>query len=180
MPFSSGSGFQSDCTQVRFTVFAMTFHEFTALASVLVWPLTFLILGGVLVGSVRNLLNRLAVGVTLRRIKIKAHGVELELTREQACDVLEEELRGLLVALDQLPAEEKQLFESIRTTRGFATVKQLLPEFHQDNECHQLLLNLSAKNLIKPVEGGSWHSEKHPEVSKLGELSSELRRDSLS
>jgi len=62
----------------------LTPKEFAEIARALAWPLTFVAFFAVFYKPVRALLERLAETLTVKTVKLKAFGAEIELTPEQA------------------------------------------------------------------------------------------------
>ncbi len=111
----------------------------------------------------------------MKTVTLKAFGAEVELTPEQAKHALDELLQDIAESTNELSPEESVLFERIMASAGRDTVCQLLPNFQRDTPDHQRLRKLRDRKLIRPFEGGRWQREKHPLVSRFGQLVYDLR-----
>ena len=149
--------------------------EFAEIAGALAWPLTFIAFVAVFYKQVHSLLHRLAETLTVKSIKLKAFGAEVELTPEQARRALDELLQDIAESTNELSADDSALFERIVASAGRETVRQLLPTFQRDMPDHLRLRKLRDRKLIRPFEGGNWQPEKHPVVSRFGQLVYDLR-----
>jgi hypothetical protein len=150
----------------------MSASEFAQLARFLAWPLTTI---GVLAAFYRPLcmlLDRLAQTLTVRTVKVKVFGVELELTPEQAKEAVGELLTEITDSTNDLSAEESDLFERILASGGRDRLDQILPNFKRDTLTLELqpLRKLRDRKLVRPFEGGKWESDKHPVVTRFGQL----------
>jgi hypothetical protein len=141
----------------------------------LAWPVTVIGFFVVFYRPVRLLLDRLAATLTVKTVKLKAFGAEVELTPEQAKRALDELLQDIAESTNELSSEESALFNRIMASAGRDTVGQLLPNFQRDTSGHQHLRKLRDRKLIRPFEGGRWQPEKHPVVSRFGQLVYDLR-----
>jgi hypothetical protein len=149
----------------------MTLKEFTEIATVLAWPLTLIAFVAVFYKPVRALLER----VTVKTIKLKVFGVEIELTPEQAKIAAAVLLQDIAQSTNQLSDKEMALFDSVVASAGRKTVVQLLPNFKRGNEDHKCLQELRDRMLIRPFETKSWQEVKHPVLTRFGQLVYDLR-----
>ena len=154
----------------------MTAKDFAEVARAVAWPGIFLAFVAVFYRPVRILLERLAETLTVKTVKLKAFGAEIELTAEQAKRALDELLQDIAESTNELSRDDSILFERIVGAGGRETVRRLLPGFQRDTEEHQRLRKLRDRKLIRPFEGGNWQGEKHPVVSRFGQLVHDLRR----
>jgi hypothetical protein len=155
--------------------FRVTSNDFALIASSVAWPvvaMTFLIL---LYKPTVTLLERLAATLTIKTVKLKAFGAEVELTPELAQRALDELLQDIAESTNELAPEESFLFERIVHTDGRSTVLDLLPAFTRESKDHQRLRMLRDRKLIRPLEGGNWQQDKHPVSSRFGRLVYQLK-----
>ena len=153
----------------------MTPKDFADIASALAWPLTAIAFLVVFFKPVWALLERLASTLTIKTVKLKAFGAEVELTPEQAKRALDELLQDIADSTNELASEESTLFERIHHAGGRTTVVELFPGFALDSMEHQQLRKLRDRKLIRPFEGGNWQASKHPVSSRFGQLVYELK-----
>lgn len=156
----------------------MSIDELTGLLTALVWPLTTLLLVAVFHRRLAALLDRLAATLTMKTLKARILGIEVELSPEHARSTLDELLADIAESTAALSAEERRLFDAILAADGEKTVAQLLPGFDRDQPATGLhaLRNLRDQKLIRPTEGGNWQPGKHPLVTRYGRLVDRLRR----
>lgn len=153
----------------------MSAKAFAEIATALAWPVAFVAFVGVFYKPLRAFLDRLAATLSVKTVKLKAFGAELELTPEQAKRGLDELLQDIAESTNELSAEESALFARIMASGGRESVLQLLPTFQRGNADHQRLRKLRDRKLVRPFEGGNWQPQKHPVVSSFGQLVYELQ-----
>jgi polyhydroxyalkanoate synthesis regulator phasin len=153
----------------------MTAKDFADIASALAWPLTAILFLSIFYKPVRILLERLATTLTIKTVKLKAFGAEVELTPEQAKRALDELLQDIADSTNELSSEESSLFESILHAGGRMTVTDLFRTFARDSKEHQQLRKLRDRKLVRPFEGGRWQPDKHPVPSRFGQLVYDLK-----
>ena len=153
----------------------MSPKEFAEVASALAWPCVAL---AALIGfsnPLHALLERLAATLTIKVVKLKAFGAEVELTSEQAKRALDELLQDIADSTNELTAVESSLFERIIRSGGKESVEAIFPGFQRDSEEHRQLGRLRDRKLIRPFESGRWQGPKHPVVTRFGQLVYELK-----
>lgn len=153
----------------------MSIDDVATLATPLAWPITALLIVTIFHAPVSMLLKRLAETLTFKSVKVKALGVEAELSPEYARTVLHELLDDITATSNQLTPEEVLLFDAILTADEAKTVAELVPGFARDSQEHVRLRNLRDQKLILPKERGQWKSDKHPAVTPYGRLVAKLR-----
>lgn len=121
------------------------------------------------------LIERLATTLTIKTVKLRAFGAEVELTPEQAKRALDELLQDIADSTNELSSEEYSIFESILHAGGRMTVTDMFPTFARNSKEHQQLQKLRDRKLIRPFEGGRWQPDKHPVSSRFGQLVHELK-----
>jgi len=57
---------------------------------------------------------------------------------------------------------EKILLEEIIRSNGQKTVRELIPGFKRDSLDHMMLRALRGRQLIRPLEEGTWKQDSHP------------------
>lgn len=154
----------------------MTSKEFSDIAGALAWPVTAVISLAVFYKPIRSLLDTLTATMTLKAVKIRAFGVEVDLTPEQAKRALNELLQDIADSTNELAPDEWRLFERVIASAGRDTVADLIPGFQRYTPEHQQLRKLRDRMLIRPVETGTWNPRKHPVVSRFGQLVYDLRK----
>ena len=157
----------------------MDAKDIAAILTPLAWPVT----AGILVFSFRTplvtLLSRLSESLSVKTIKLKVFGAEIELTPEQAKSALDELLKDIVETTNELSEEEITTFQEIQAADGRRTVTDLLPSFVRDNEQHKQLRVLRDRKLIRPFEGGRWNASKHPVVTRFGDLICRIKPEAL-
>jgi hypothetical protein len=150
--------------------------DFSKIATPLVWPAIALVVLCLFYRPVRALLQRLAETLTFKSLKVKVFGTEIELAPEYARTVLHELLGDIAESTNELTREEVGLFFRIRSANGAKTVAELIPSFRRDDPegNHERLRNLRDQKLIIPRERGQWKPDKHPVVTRYGELVAKL------
>ena len=139
------------------------------------WPVTAVAFLAVFFKPLWRILERLAATLTIKTVKLKAFGAEIELTPEQAKRALDELLRDIAESTNELSSRELLLFQRIIDAAGRTTVAQLFPGFTRDSEEHQQPRKLRDRKLVRPFEGGNWQPNKHPVSSRFGQLVHDLR-----
>ena len=154
----------------------MTVDEFAKVATVLAWPVFALLAFLLLFEPLHALLKRLSETLTFKSLKVKALGMETELTAEYARTVLHELLDDITESTSQLLREEVDLFLEILNAEGKKTVADYFGgTFVRDSPEHKRLQNLRDQKLIIPRQRSSWQSGKHPIVTPYGRLVAKLR-----
>jgi hypothetical protein len=155
----------------------MTADDFSKVATPLAWPMTTMLIVWVFQKPVFAILKRLAESLTFKNVKVTVFGIVMELTPERARTVLDELLDDITESTNQLTEQEKQLFDSVLAADGKRTIGELIPGFIRDGEAgdHQRLRNLRDQKLIYPQERGQWKTDKHPVVTRYGQLVAKLR-----
>ncbi len=110
----------------------MSGDDIAKVAAPLAWPVVALLLAGFFYKPVCALLKRLAETLTFKSVKVKALGVEGELTPEYARTVLHELLDDITATSNQLTPEEITLFDRILSSAGTKTLLDLVPGFTRD------------------------------------------------
>jgi hypothetical protein len=152
----------------------MEAHGMAAILQSIAWPSVALTVALLF----RKPLAHLAESVSLKAIKLKVLGAEVELTPEQAKTNLQELLTDILQTINELPPDVLELFGGIEAAGGRSTVEDLVPGFSRDSHEHQSLRTLRDRQLIRPFEGGSWQAKKHPVTTHFGELVWRMRPQS--
>jgi len=160
----------------------MTVEEFSKVAAVFVWPAVTLLLVWVFYAPVQKLLVRLAESLTFKSVKVKALGIEVELTPEAARTVLHELLDDITASTNELSPEAITLFDAIYRANGKKSLSEIIPGFVRDDKDgkHERLRNLRDQKLVVPRDGGPWKAEKVPVVTRYGLLVAKLRTTSAS
>jgi len=158
----------------------MTVDDFAKIAGALAWPMTALIAVSLVYKPLRVLLKRLSETLTFKSLKVKAFGFESELTAEYARTVLHELLEDITESTNALTPEEIELFDRILAAKGTKTLIELVPGFTREDSSgnHLRLRHLRDQKLIIPSERGRWKPEKHPVVTRYGQLVNRLRTKS--
>ncbi len=153
----------------------MTVDDFQKIATPLAWPFIALLAILLFYEPAHALLQRLSETLTFKSIKVKPFGVEVELTAEYARSVLHELLDDITESTNKLTPEEIKLFDSILQADGAKTVDELIAGFAREDSNHERLRRLRDQKLIIPRERGNWKAEKHPIVTRYGQLVAKLR-----
>lgn len=153
----------------------MSADAFFKIATPLAWPLTVLLLMLIFYSPIYGLLKRLAETLTFKSVKVKALGVEADLSPEYARTVLHELLDDITASSNVLSREEIVLFDRILAADGIKTVAELIPGFVRHDQEHVRLRNLRDQKLVLPAERGQWKAERHPVVTPYGRLVAKLR-----
>src|SRR5262249_49539171 len=135
----------------------MTPEQFAAIAATVAWPLTSLLIFGLLFTPLRALVRRLAETLTLKSVKFKGPFGEVELTPEKVHQTLTELLQELEDPANKLESSDRALFQRILAASGKLTVQDYFSKpFVRGSDEHKQLRNLRDRKLIRPVEGGRW------------------------
>jgi hypothetical protein len=111
---------------------------------------------------------------------IKIAGAEFKLTAGEAADALSDVFNEIDSILEShLTKEEKVLFLKVIRAPKTLMVEDLFPGFKRDTDQHKMLRALRGVYFIRPVEGGTWRSEKHIELTNLGRLVARHKKDIL-
>jgi hypothetical protein len=149
----------------------MTPDQFASIAGAVAWPLTSLLIFGLLFSPLRALVQRLAETLTIKSVKFTGPFGEVELTPEKVQQTLAELLQELEDPANKLESSDRDLFQSILAASGKFTAQDYFSiPFARGSAEHKQLRNLRDRKLIRPVEGGRWESWKHPVVTRFGEL----------
>lgn len=138
------------------------------------WPIT---LAFVLV-KFRDIIAG-AVGRS-KELILKIAGAEIKLTGAEAADALSDLFAELDTVLDShLTAEERAFFLRVLSLPRVPTVSELLPDFQRNTPEHKMLRALRGVYFIRPSEGGPWQANKHVQVTTLGRIVAQHKRDRL-
>lgn len=124
---------------------------------------------------IKRVLDRLAATLTVKTVKIKAFGAEVELAPEQAKEAIDELIQEISELTNELSPEEAALFYRIHAYDGRMTVQDLFPGFARGSPEHRQLQKLRDTKLIRPVEGSQRQKAKHPLSTGLGQVFFKLR-----
>jgi hypothetical protein len=153
----------------------MTTTEFAKIAEAVAWPgLSFFAIV-LFYRPIEKLLDSLAASMKVKSIKVKAFGVEAELTPLEVKAAVDELLQEISDPTNELSEDEVRLLDRIAVTEGRQTVIELEPVFVRGGDVHNQLRRLRDRQLIRPVEGGRWRSDKHPVLTRFGKLVLDLR-----
>ena len=97
----------------------MSADEFSKIATALAWPITALLALSLFYRPIRALLKRLSETLTFKSLKVKALGVEAELTAEYARTVLHELLDDITESTNNLSADDIVVIGEQRRAAGF-------------------------------------------------------------
>ena len=158
----------------------MTPTEFAAIANALAWPVVVLATLVAFADKLRALLDKLTQSLSVKSVKLKALGGEIELTVEQAKNTLDEQLKAIADASNELTEEELDLFEKILEADGKLTVAMLIQDFKRNSHEHNILRRLRDRMLVAPSETGNWQPGKHPVPTRFGKLVHQLKQLSKS
>lgn len=151
----------------------MTNKELADILAATTWPATVLVICLVF----RRHLVALLQALTIKTIKLKLLGAEIELTAEQADRALNELIQEVVESARGLSESELQLFEKIHEVHGSVTLQELVPGFTRKSEAHEQLRRLRSMKLIRPNEGGRWETNKHPITTRFAEIFIKLRNE---
>jgi len=153
----------------------MTASDFAKIANALAWPVVGLFALAIFYRSLLKLLEGLASSLKLKTVKVKAFGVEAELTPQEVKAAVDELLQEISDPTNELREDELLLFERVASSDGRRTVIELEPNFVRGNDIHNRFRRLRDRHLIRPVEGSRWLPEKHPSLTRFGRLVLDLR-----
>jgi hypothetical protein len=154
----------------------MTVKDFAELAGALAWPLAALVIALMFKGPIRAVLNRLSATLTLKAVKLKLFGAEVEVTPEVAERAWEKILQEFTAATNGLSDQDSSLLEKIRDSAGHQTVEQIFPGFKRGTPEHRQLQKLRERLLVQPIGGTSWAAETHPKLTRFGEVAYEISK----
>lgn len=158
----------------------MTIDQFTKVAEALAWPLVALAAIIAFAPVLWRLLDALSSSLKLRNVKVKAMGVEVELTPEEAKSAVADLLQEIADSTSDLDDKEIALFDTIVDLSGTKTVREMAPEFARsapqaENPVHKRLGRLRDRQLVRPLAGGAWREHSHPVPTGFGRLVHRIR-----
>jgi hypothetical protein len=156
----------------------MKLDDLVKLLSVAAWPTVTIGIVSVFYTQLAALLSKLADSLSIKTIKIKLLGAEIEVTPDQADHALNEMMEEAAESLNGLSQSEIRLFEKVREARGERTLQELIPEFTRNSDSHEELRRLRDRKLIRPNEGGKWELGKRPVVTRFAEIFLKLKDQS--
>src|SRR5258708_511289 len=106
----------------------------TELIRFTIWPLTTAILVFSFYSPLRTLLARLGESLSIKGVKLKVLGAELEIPMEEAKSTLNEMLQDILEPTEELSEKEQALFKAIKTGGGRKNVADLIPGFLREHK----------------------------------------------
>jgi hypothetical protein len=154
-----------------------TYKELAEILAAVAWLATVIGIVWTFYSSVVAVLDKLKESLSIKGIKLKLLGAEIELTPDQADSALNEMIQNLAESTEDLSADDINLFERIHEARGLLTVEALIPGFTRDSEAHNQLRSLQDVKFIRPSEGGKWVATKHPITTRFGEIFLKLKKD---
>jgi len=153
----------------------MTATEFAKIAEAVALPALTGFTVVLFYSSITKLLNSLAASLKIKSIKVKAFGVEAELTPEEVKAAVDELLKEISDPTNELTEGEVQLLDQIASADGRRSVIELAPAFERGNDVNDYLRRLRDQHLIRPSEDSRWLAEKHPVLTRFGRLVLDLR-----
>jgi hypothetical protein len=153
----------------------MTAQEAAQVITPLAWPVTTFVLILVFRSPLTSLLSRLAESMSVKTLKLKVLGNEIEITPDKAKETLDELLQEIVQSTNELSPEQVRLLDSVRLANGRQSVADLLPAFIREGPDHIDLRVLRDRKLLRPFEGGPWSLSKHPALTRFGELVIQLQ-----
>jgi hypothetical protein len=154
---------------------SMKIDDLIKLLSVVAWPVITIGIVSAFYFQLAALLSKLAESLSIKAIKVKLLGAEIEVTPDQADRALNEMMEEVAESLNGLSPSEIGLFDRVRESRGERTVKDLIPEFTRGSDSHNELRRLRDRKLIRPSEGGKWEAGKRPVVTRFAEIFLKLK-----
>jgi hypothetical protein len=148
----------------------MKIDDLVKLLTVAAWPIITIGIVSVFYTQLAALLSKLADSLSIKGLKVKLFGAEIEVTPDQADRALNEMMGEVAESMNGLSQSEIELFERVREARGERTVRDLIPEFTRGSDSHNELRRLRDRKLIRPSEGGKWEAAKHPVVTRFAEI----------
>jgi hypothetical protein len=153
----------------------MTAADFATIADALAWPTVSCLAMILFYPSLAKLIEGLATSLKIKTIKVKAFGVEAELSPQEVKATFDELLQEISDPTNELRPEELLLLDRIASSNGTLSVIDLAPSFKRGDSNHDHLRRLRDRHLIRPAEGSRWLSEKHPVLTRFGRLVLDLR-----
>jgi hypothetical protein len=152
-------------------------QELAEILTAVVWPMAVIGIVWTFYRPVVAVLEKLKESLSIKGIKLKLLGAEIELTPDQADSALNEMIQNLAESTEDLSTDDIKLFEKIHEAGGALTVEALIPGFSRESEAHNQLRRLQDVKFIRPNEGGKWAAAKHPITSRFGEIFLKLKKD---
>jgi hypothetical protein len=115
----------------------------------------------------------------LAQRELKVFGSEVDLTPEQVKSTLNELLNDIVESTNELSPAELALFQQIQAADGRRVILDLIPNFARNTEQHNQLRRLRDRKLIRPFEGGRWKDDKHPVMTRFGELICRIKPEAV-
>jgi hypothetical protein len=164
----------------------MTYKELAEILSAVAWPATAGAIAYAFHKPVFALLQKLQESLSIKVIKLKLFGAEIELTPDQADRALNEILQEVGESTNDLSPPDIALLKRIYDAQGTLTVEQVFPGFTRKSPDHlerksspelEQLRKLREMKLLRPSEGGKWDEAKHPVVTRFGEIFLKLEKE---
>jgi hypothetical protein len=163
----------------------MTYRELAEILSAVAWPATVGAIAYAFHKPLFALLQKLQESLSIKVVKLKLFGAEIELTPNEADRALNEILQEVGESTNELSPVDIELLKRIYEAQGTLTIEQVFPGFtrrSQDDperkssgELEQLR-KLRDMKLLRPSEGGKWNVAKHPVVTRFGEIFLKLEK----
>src|SRR5579864_7120221 len=103
----------------------ITNKELADILAAVAWPVTVIAVIVAFRVHVVGLLRKLEESVSIKGIKVKLFGAEIELTPDQADRALNEMMQEVVESTHDLSGSDIQLFERIHDVRGSLTLQEL-------------------------------------------------------
>jgi hypothetical protein len=107
-------------------------------------------------------------------------GVKIEMSGDTAAHIATDLLNEIDTLITKhLKPEEVQLFLNLLAMPPLPSVSQVFPNFQRGSREHSMLRALRGVYFIRPKEGSVWEREKHIEITTLGKIVGQHKRDVL-
>lgn len=127
--------------------------DLSAILDAVAWPLAFLIVALLFRQQIVKLLSG------QRQFEFEVLGQKVRVGPDEARNLLEDVVGEMFTGMTE---REKVLLEEIIRSNGQKTVGELIPDFKRDALDHMMLRALRGRQLIRPLEEGTWKAGSHP------------------
>lgn len=152
-------------------------QEAAVLISALVQFAWLILAGGTLYGfrePVAGLLKKLSKF----RLRLP-NGTEIDVSAHEAAEIAQELLNEVDQLIEDITSEESAILARVLKSPRTLSVIEMFPSFKRPSKELDILRRLRDKQLIRPVEGGQWLSDKHIEIKPFGRILLKVRRERL-
>ena len=154
----------------------MEIKDFIELLNVILWPLITLVIFLYIRSPIISLLKK------SKDVKIKVPGgTEIFLSLDRVESIVQDVVEGIDELVKSLSDNERFILMEL-SKHGPSEIQKLFPKFErstsdQPSEQHEALRALRKKNIVKPIVGGRFRTDKIVEITPFGKLVLQLKKN---